>query len=127
MVVERFSQSVLNSGIFRVYIATGFFATLIFFTLNSDIFTTTEILLGTIGVTILLKGLSNLMFSLVISFFSLENKKEEFDFKYNEEHINTLLNELNVNEAIDSGEKLKKLFKGVNFEIIYNIRNFKCN
>ncbi|GGD36587.1 hypothetical protein GCM10012288_08260 [Malaciobacter pacificus] len=108
MVVERFSQSVLNSGIFRVYIATGFFATLIFFTLNSDIFTTTEILLGTIGVTILLKGLSNLMFSLVISFFSLENKKEEFDFKYNEEHINTLLNELNVNEAIDSGEKLKK-------------------
>lgn len=108
MVVERFSQSVLNSGIFRVYIATGFFATLIFFTLNSDIFTTTEILLGTIGVTIFLKGLSNLMFSLVISFFSLENKKEEFDFKYNEEHINTLLNELNVNEAIDSGEKLKK-------------------
>ena len=108
MVVERFSQSVLNSGIFRVYIATGFFATLIFFTLNSDIFSTTEILLGTIGVTILLKGLSNLMFSLVISFFSLENKKEEFDFKYNEEHINTLLNELNVNEAIDSGEKLKK-------------------
>ena len=108
MVVERFSQSVLNSGIFRVYIATGFFATLIFFTLNSDIFTTTEILLGTIGVTILLKGLSNLMFSLVISFFSLENKKEEFDFKYNEEHINSLLNELNVNDAIDSGEKLKK-------------------
>lgn len=108
MVVERFSQSVLNSGIFRVYIATGFFATLIFFTLNSDIFSTTEILLGTIGVTILLKGLSNLMFSLVISFFSLENKKEEFDFKYNEEHINSLLNELNVNDAIDSGEKLKK-------------------
>lgn len=108
MVVERFSQSVLNSGIFRVYVATGFFATLIFFTLNSEMFTTTEILLGTLGITILLKGLSNLMFSLIISFFSLDNKKEEFEFKYNEEHINSLLNELNVNDAIESGEKLKK-------------------
>ncbi len=108
MVVERFSQSVLNSGIFRVYIATGFFATIIFFVLNSELFTTTEMLIGIIGVTVLLKGLSNLMFSLIISLFNLENKKEEFNFRYNEENINTLLNELNVNDAIEAGEKLKK-------------------
>lgn len=108
MVVERFSQSVLNSGIFRVYIATGFFATVIFFVLNSDLFTVTEMLIGIISVTILLKGISNIMFSAVIALFNLDNKKEEFNFKYDAENINSLLNELSVNDAIETGEKLKK-------------------
>ena len=38
MVIERFSQTVINSGVFRFYIATGFFATLIFFIINADLF-----------------------------------------------------------------------------------------
>lgn len=108
MVVERFSQSVLNSGILRLYVGTGFFATVIFFVLNSELFSTMEMILGIIGITIILKGLSNIMFSLIISLFSLDNKREEFEFKYNEEHINSLLNELTVNDAIETGEKLKK-------------------
>lgn len=107
MVVERFSQNVLNSGIFRVYIATGFFATLIFFVINADLFTPTEMILGIISVTIVLKTLSNIMLSLIISFFSLDNKRQELDFKYNEERIDSLLNELTVKDVIDTNSKIK--------------------
>lgn len=41
----------------------------------------------------------------MVSSFSLENKKAEFDFKYNEEKINILLNQLVAKEA---DEKLNK-------------------
>ena len=46
MVIEKFSQTVINSGIFRLYIATGFFATLIFFVLNAELFTPFEMILA---------------------------------------------------------------------------------
>jgi hypothetical protein len=108
MIVERFSQNVLNSGLFRFYIATGFFATLIFFTINADLFTPIEMILGIIMVTIVLKGVSNMMFSLIISFFSLDNKRSEFDFKYNEEKIQVMLNELTVKDIIDTNTKTQK-------------------
>ncbi|AXX95977.1 MULTISPECIES: hypothetical protein [Arcobacter] len=109
MIIERFSQTVINSGIFRLYIATGFFATLIFFTINAELFTPTEMLLGIILVTIVLKGISNMMLSLIISLFSLDNKRNEFDFKYNKEKIQVMLDELSVKDIIDTNEKnLKK-------------------
>ena len=105
MVIERFSQNLINSGIFKIYIATGFFATLIFFVVNSELFSPIEMILGSILITIILKGLSNLMLSFMVSSFSLENKKAEFDFKYNEEKINILLTQLVAKEA---DEKLNK-------------------
>ena len=108
MVIERFSQTVINSGIFKLYIATGFFATLIFFTINADLFTPMEMILGIILVTIVLKGISNMMLSLIVSFFSLDNKRSEFDFKYNEERVQVLLNELTVKDVIDSNNKNQK-------------------
>ncbi len=108
MVIERFSQTVINSGIFKFYIATGFFATLIFFTINADLFTPMEMILGIILVTIVLKGVSNMMLSLIVSFFSLDNKRNEFDFKYNEERVQVLLNELTVKDVIDSNNKNRK-------------------
>lgn len=108
MVIERFSQTVINSGVFRLYIAIGFFATLIFFILNAELFTPMEMILGIILITIVLKGVSNIMLSLIISLFSLENKRKEFDFKYNEEKIQIMLNELSVKEVIDSNKNLKK-------------------
>lgn len=107
MVIERFSQTVINSGVFRLYIAIGFFATLIFFTFNADLFTPMEMMLGIILITIILKGVSNIMLSLIISLFSLDNKRKEFDFKYNEEKIQIMLNELSVKEVIDSNKNLK--------------------
>ena len=48
------------------------------------------------------------MISLIISLFSLENKRKEFDFKYNEDKINAMLNELVVKDIIDSNSKDSK-------------------
>lgn len=104
MIIERFSQDVLNTGLFRVYIATGFFATLIFFVLNSHVFTPIEMIFGMVCMTIVLKALSNIMLSLVISLFSLDNKREEIDFRYNEEKIDAMLNELNLKEIEKSSK-----------------------
>ncbi|MGM0519228.1 MAG: hypothetical protein ACQERD_06275 [Campylobacterota bacterium] len=98
MVVERFSQNIINSGIFRLYTATGFFATVIFFVVNAQLFSPMEMILGIIGVTIILKGITNMMLSLIITLFSLEKKREEFNFKYNEDKIEAMLNELNVHD-----------------------------
>ena len=108
MVIERFSQNLMNSGLFKTYIATGFFATLLFFLFKSELFTPIEMLVGIIFITLLLKGLSNIMISLIISLFSLENKRKEFDFKYNEDKINAMLNELVVKDIIDSNSKDSK-------------------
>lgn len=105
MIVEKFSQNVINSGIFRLYIATGFFATLIFFVINADLYTPIEMIFGIIGVTIILKGVSNMMLSLIILLFDLNNKRAELDFKYNEEKINAMLNELSVQDAKEVGQK----------------------
>ncbi len=102
MVVERFSQNVINSGLFRLYIATGFFASLIFFVVNAELFTPIEMIIGIMGITTILKGISNIMLSLIISLFSLENKKEEIDFNYNDEKIDAMMSELNVQEIIAS-------------------------
>lgn len=109
MVIERFSQTVINSGVFRLYIAIGFFSTLIFFTINADLFTPTEMILGIILITIILKGISNMMLSLIISLFSLDNKRDEFNFKYNEEKIQVMLNELVVKDITDSNKDLTKI------------------
>lgn len=75
MVVERFSQNLINSGIFRLYIATGFFATLIFFVINADLFTPLEMIFGIMGVTIVLKGITNMMLSLLILLLILTIKE----------------------------------------------------
>ena len=99
MVVERFSQSLINSGVFRLYIATGFFATLIFFVVNAELFTPLEMIFGIIGVTVILKGVTNMMLSMVILLFNLDNKKEELDIKYHEDKIEAMLAELGVQEA----------------------------
>ncbi len=99
MVVERFSQNVINSGIFRIFIATGFFATLIFFVVNADYYTPLEMIAGVMGVTVALKGLSNVMLGVIVASFNLDNKEEEFNFKFNKEKIDVMLSELAVQEA----------------------------
>ncbi|NVJ52306.1 MAG: hypothetical protein HWD90_01335 [Campylobacteraceae bacterium] len=105
MVVERFSQNLINSGIFRLYIATGFFATLIFFVINADLFTPMEMIFGIMGVTIVLKGVTNMMLSLIILLFNLDNKREELKHKYNEDKIDAMLAELSVQDAQEKVDK----------------------
>lgn len=99
MVIERFSKNVIASGLFRIYIATGFFATSIFFILNVHLFTPIEIVLGIVFITIFLKAVSNIMLSMLILLFNLDNKKEELDIKYHSKKIDELLSELNVDSS----------------------------
>lgn len=108
MVIERFSKNVISSGVFKLYIATGFFATLIFFVVNADLFTPMEMLLGIIGVTVILKGVTNMMLSLIILLFSFDNKQAEIDFQYNSEKIDTLLAELSIKEASTTNAKASR-------------------
>jgi len=98
VVVERFSHNLINTGIFKVYIAIGFFATLIFFIFNTELFSPLQMLFGAILVTVLLKGCSNLMLSFIVEHFSLESKKQEFDTKYNEEKLALILNQYSIDE-----------------------------
>ena len=49
-----------------------------------------------------------MMLSLIISLFNLDNKRSEFDFKYNEEKIQIMLNELTVKDIIDANVKNEK-------------------
>ena len=96
MIVERFTQNMINSGLFRLYIASGFFATSVFFVINAELFSPLEMILGVIGVTIALKGITNLMLSMIILLFSLDNKKSELEFNYQSERIDSLLSELKI-------------------------------
>lgn len=104
MVVERFSQNLINTGIFKIYIAIGFFATIIFFTFNSELFSPLQMLFGVILVTVTLKGFSNLMLSFIVNNFSLDQKRMEFDNRYNEDKINLLLNQLVVKDIKEDKE-----------------------
>ena len=96
VIVERFTQNMINSGLFRLYIASGFFATSVFFVINAELFSPLEMILGVIGVTIALKGITNLMLSMIILLFSLDNKKSELEFNYQSERIDSLLSELKI-------------------------------
>lgn len=102
MVVEKFSQNILNSGILKLYIATGFFASLIFFVLNSDLYTPMEMMIGMVAVTVVLKGISNIMLALLVGLFSLDNKREELDFKHNSDKIDSLLADLTIQESANN-------------------------
>ncbi len=99
MVIEKFAQKVLASGVLQTYIATGFFATLIFFIINANSFTPMEIMLGTIMATIAAKGVANLMFSMVILLFNLKSEQEVKNLKITGDKVDLLLNELQMKEA----------------------------
>lgn len=101
MVVEKFSQNLINTGVFKVYIAVGFFATLIFFIFNTELFSPLQMLFGAVLVTVALKGMSNFMLSHIINHFSLEQKKLDFEEKYSEDKIGLLLNQLVVKDIDD--------------------------
>jgi hypothetical protein len=99
MVIENFSREMINSTIFRTYIATGFFAILIFFILNSHIFTPYEMVLGTIIATIALKGISNIMISAIILLFDLQSTKDEYALKLAEDKLDLLMNQMKTRSA----------------------------
>ena len=105
MVIQNFSHQIINSVVFRTYIAAGFFATLIFFILNSHLFTPFEMMFGTIIVTIALKGIANMMISLVILLFNLQSTKEESAFKIAEDKLDFLMNQMKINTVESKNSK----------------------
>lgn len=105
MIVERFSKTVIASGIFRFYVAAGFFASAIFFILNAHLFTPLDMVLYIIAITIFLKAISNVMFSLLILLFKLDNKKAELDFNYQSKRIDELLSELTTTNSSNKENK----------------------
>lgn len=109
MVVEKFSQNLINTGIFKIYISIGFFATIIFFTFNTELFSPLQMLFGAVLVALLLKGCSNLMLSFIVNNFSLEDRKMDFENKYSEDKISLFLNQLVAKEIDDKEIKEEKL------------------
>ncbi len=99
MVIENFSRKVISSGVFNSFIATGFFATLIFFIFNSHLFTPFEMMFGIVLVTIALKGISNIMFSLIILLFDLKGDRDAHHFKVAEDKLGLLIHEMQMKEA----------------------------
>jgi len=105
MIIEKFSRKMLESKIFNTYVATAFFATLIFFVLNSSIFTPLEMMVGIVISTILFKGVANIMLSMTISLVSLDNQQNSVDFKKDAENLESLVNDLAIQEAAIQSNK----------------------
>ena len=99
MIIEDFSTRLLASRMVDTYVATAFFATLVFFVVNATAYTPLEMMLGVVIVTIGFKGLSHLMVGLVIVFFNLDNRKDEMEFNEKVAHIDGLLNDLALQQT----------------------------
>ena len=99
MNVENFSNLVQRSSIINFYVATAFFATLIYFVINANLYTPLEIIIGVMLSTIAFKGIGNLMFSLIILFFKSNNEQESKTFDELSTKINGLLGDLSLQEA----------------------------
>jgi len=99
MTIENFSKIIVRSNMINTYVATAFFATLIYFTINANLYTPLEIMLGVIFVTIAFKGIANLMFSLIVMLYNLENKKDALDFDEVKTRVDGLLSDLSLKES----------------------------
>jgi len=108
MVIEKFSKKMLESGIFNTYVATVFFASLIFFVMNSSIFTPIEMMFGIVTSTILFKGVANIMLSMTISLVSLDNQQDSVNFKKDSDNLESLVNDLAIQEAAIQSSKNNK-------------------
>jgi len=108
MVIEKFSRKMLESRIFNTYVATVFFSTLIFFVINSSVFTPLEMMFGIVTATILFKGVANIMLSMTISLVSLDNEQDSVAFKKDSDNLESLVNDLAIQEAAIQSNKNNK-------------------
>ncbi len=108
MVVEKFSRKILESRIFDTYVATVFFSSVIFFVLNSSIFTPIEMMFGIVCATIIFKGVANIMLSMTISLVNLDNQHDKNEFKKSTDDLESLVNDLAIQEAAIQSHKNNK-------------------
>jgi len=99
MMIENFTAKVIKTGIFETYVAAGFFASLIFFVLNSNLYTPIEMIFGVVILTIALKSIANMMLSMLILLFNYSNVESEQEFKVEEEKLNLLLSKVKMQQA----------------------------
>jgi hypothetical protein len=108
MVVESFSRKMIASRLFNTYVAASFFATMIFFVLNSSVYTPFEMILGVVIVTIAFKSVANLMLSMTISLVNLENTEDSIAFEKSSTKLESLVNDLAIQEAAVQSAKNNK-------------------
>lgn len=108
MVIEKFSRKMLDSKIFNTYVATVFFSSMIFFVLNSSVFSPLEMMFGIVIATILFKGVANIMLSMTISLVSLDNEENHVSFKKDTDSLESLVNDLAIQEAAVQSSKNNK-------------------
>ncbi len=99
MVVESFSKKIIKSKILDTYVAAVFFATVIFFVLNSGFFSPFEMIVWVMVVTIAFKGIANLMLSLTISLVNLDNTQDRIEFEKSSSKLESLVSDLAIQEA----------------------------
>lgn len=99
MVVETFTKRLLNSGIFEAYTAAVFFGTTIFFVINSNHYTPLEMIFWIVMATIIFKGIANIMLSMTISLVSLNNQQDKVEFEKSSTKLESLVNDLSIQEA----------------------------
>jgi hypothetical protein len=109
MVIETFSRKLLSSGIFDTYVAAAFFSSIIFFVLNASSFTPIEMMFGIVLVTIVFKGVANIMLSMTISLVNLDNQHDGMEFKKSSDEVDTLVNDLAIQEASIQSNKTNNL------------------
>ena len=99
MIIHSFSKKMVRSKIFDTYVATVFFAMLVFFVLNMNSFTPLEILTGVMIATIAFKGIANIMFAMTISFVTFDHLDEAIEFEKAAGQVETLANELSIKQV----------------------------
>lgn len=107
MLVESFSKKILESKIFDTYVAAVFFATLIFFVLNINNYTPFEMIFWIMIVTVGFKGIANIMFSLTIALVDIDNVEESVEFEHESNKLESLVNDLAIQEATVKTNKNK--------------------
>ncbi|MBD3841567.1 MAG: hypothetical protein IE909_06720 [Campylobacterales bacterium] len=106
--VESFSRRFLSSKVLDMYVAAAFFASVIFFVLNSYHFTPLEAMIGIVLSTIVFKGIANIMLSMVISLLNLENEQDRLEFEDASNRLESLVNDLAIKEAAVQTSKNNK-------------------
>ncbi|MEA3497765.1 MAG: hypothetical protein U9R16_01780 [Campylobacterota bacterium] len=99
MTTEAFSKRIVASGLLDIYVATSFFATLIFFVLNSNVYTPLEMISGVVLVTIAFKSVANMVLSMTISLVNLENEQDAIEFEKSSSKLESLVSDLAIQEA----------------------------
>lgn len=105
MRTEEFSKKILQSGLLDIYVAAVFFGTSVFFVLNSSYYTPIEMMFAIVFVTVLFKGLANIMLSMSISLVNLQNDHDKVDFEESSSKLESLVNDLAIQEAAIQSHK----------------------